>query len=560
MKLNVFVQNQGQITLNDSHYVAAGGEASIYKIGKTAFKIYHNKSKMIPLKKIEELNRIQVSNVLKPKNVIQEKTHPVGYTMDFVSNTHPICKLFTKSFKDANGLKPDDIMKVVKQIQLTIQQIHKDNCLIVDLNELNLLISSNFKNVYFIDVDSYQSPSFRATAIMESIKDRLVKHNQWSQYSDWFSFAVLSFQLYVGIHPYKGNHPSYKMSEWSKRMDDFISVFDKKVSLPKVCNDFSVIPDNHLKWMKNVFTKNERSIPPLPDEVLIIVTPVIQKRISGDLKDFDINLIYEYTNKIKSVFNISGVRYVVTNDKIYKEEKEIQNQIDNQKIIICDSGDATKPVICKYDGTDLKFTELNGKSLGSGHSSGIMSKNGCVYSIYDGKLNEFSFRDFGGKILLTVKQVCNVSELSTKVFDGVIFQDLLGKIHITFPYEQGKCLFVSTPELNGFRILEAKSEKNICIVLAEQKGIYYRFVMQFNDKFTQYTIRRSDNVSYSSINFTLKSNGVCILAYSNELEIFHGNQVKVISNSPIEDDMKLFELNGEVCFIDENKIYSVKMK
>jgi hypothetical protein len=395
---------------------------------------------------------------------------------------------------------------------------------------------------------------------MESIKDRLVKQNQWSQYSDWFSFAIISFQLYIGIHPFKGSHPDYKPNDWSKRMDDFVSVFDKKVTLPKICNDFSVIPDNHLKWMKNVFTKNERSIPPLPDEVIVIITPMIQKRISGNLKDFDINLIFEYSNMIKSVFNISGVKYVITSDKIYKEEKEIQNQIDNQKIIICDSGDATKPVICKYNGIDLTFNELSGKCLSSGHSSGIINKNGCVYSIHNGKLNEFSFRDFGGKILTSVKQVCNVSELSTKIFDGVIFQDLLGKIYITLPYEQGKCLFISIPELNNYRILEAKSEKNIIIVLSEQKGIYYRFIMQFNDKFTQYQIRKTDNVSYSSINFTVKSNGVGILAYGNELEIFHGNQVKIISNSPIEDDMKLFEFNGEVCFVDENKIYSVKMK
>lgn len=57
----------------------------------------------------------------------------------------------------------------------------------VDLNELNVLVGSSFVEPFMIETDSYQTPSYRATAIMDSIRDRLVPTGQFALLTDWFS-------------------------------------------------------------------------------------------------------------------------------------------------------------------------------------------------------------------------------------------------------------------------------------------------------------------------------------------------------------------------------------
>ena len=128
------------------------------------------------------------------------------------------------------------------------------------------------------------------------------------------------------------------------------------------------------------------------------------------------------------------------------------------------------------------------------------------------------------------------------------------------PFEKGKCISMPVKELDGYRILEARSEKNICGVLAERKGVYYRFVMVFDDKFTSYAITKTDNVSYAPINLTVMSNGMCIMSADSECHLFKGSQVKVLSNPPFDADNRLLNSSGRVLFVDKNKLVAVKMK
>lgn len=53
--MKVTVQGQGQVTLLQSDFVAAGGEGSIYCKGTTAYKIYADPKRMLPLGKMTEL-------------------------------------------------------------------------------------------------------------------------------------------------------------------------------------------------------------------------------------------------------------------------------------------------------------------------------------------------------------------------------------------------------------------------------------------------------------------------------------------------------------------------
>ncbi len=558
MKLNFTIENVGKIILTDKNYAASGGEASIYVKDKTAFKIYHDPKKMIPVGKIRELAKLTSKNVLKPQNIIRDsKNVPVGYTMEYLDASHPLCKLFTKTFRQKNNLSDKDIITLIKKIQTTVAQVHNDGCLIVDLNELNLLVSAKLDIPYFIDVDSYQTPSYKATAIMDSVRDRLVKNNKFTQLSDWYSFAIIAFQLYIGIHPYKGNHPDYKPNEWGKRMEDGISVFDRNVTLPRVCNDFSVIPTQHREWFESLFIRNERSIPPMVDgTTTVIAMPTVY--ITGT-EDFEASVIYNMKERIMSVFNFMGIYYIVGTDHIYKEKACLPSDIKGYKVEFCESSDMT-PIVCKLKDNLLTFENIGTQEIGQINASQMMYRDGAIYSIYNGHLTETTFDKIGSTIFAKNRVAANVSELATKVFDGVLFQDLLGKCYITLPYEKCKCVSEHIKELDGYRILEARSEKNICGVIAEKKGKYYRFIIVFDKTFISYAITKVDDVTYAPINLTVMPNGVCIMIADSDVHMFKGSQLKVISDPPFDSSTKLFNISGQVFFIDDKKIYAVKMK
>src|SRR5207248_7337064 len=109
-----------------------------------------------------------------------------------------------------------------------VRHVHERGILIVDLNEMNFLLDASVEEILFIDVDSYQTPGFPATALMESIRDRHAA--RFSQATDWFSFGIVSFQMFTGIHPYRGKHPT--LTGLDARMERNVSVLNPEVAVP----------------------------------------------------------------------------------------------------------------------------------------------------------------------------------------------------------------------------------------------------------------------------------------------------------------------------------------
>lgn len=562
MPKNIIVEGMGKITLADNDFLTSGGQADIYVKGDTVFKIYLDASKMIPTRKIEELQSISDLNVLKPEHIIYDaKNKPIGYTMEYKKNTHPVCKLFTKAFKDRNNVSNDMVNDFLEKMMATINNVHNAHCLIVDLNELNVLSSAKFKTPYFIDVDSYETPNYKADAIMESIRDRTIKNQQWNVNSDWYSFAILAFQMWIGIHPYKGGHPQYGPGDWQLRMEKGASVFDKGVTLPKACNDFNVIPPPFLEWFKTLFVKNQRCPPPSFSDINNLVIPVSAPTIQHIISAmFDVANILEIPENITSVFNFMGVNYLAGTYRLYKDKAPLPIDISgNDNVMFCESGDVS-PVVALLKDNKITFSMDSGVKLGEIMAKGMMYRNSCVYSIFNGNITENSFSRLGGRIVHMPRYAGGVLDNATQVFDGVMFQNLLGKIHITFPYEKGKMCIMHIKELDGRRLLDAACRGNICIVMTEKKGIYTRFYLTFNQLFNQYSIRQEDNVPYSGINMALMPNGICVLANDANVEIFKGSSVRVIDNPPFDSNDTLYVIGGSLHFVEGNKLNSARMK
>jgi len=551
--MKTFTIDNTVVKIADKDYLACGGEASIYIHGDLAIKIYSDPAKAMSLKKIEELQRINNKNVLFPKHIVLEKGKPVGYAMDFQKNSEPICKLFANSFKNSNNIDNEKVNGIVGNIRSTLLDIHKAKCLVVDLNEMNLLVASNFSDVYFIDSDSYQTPSFKATAIMESIRDPLIKNNEFNQFSDWFSFAIIAFQLWVGIHPYKGRHPDYSMKDWKLRMENGASVFDKGVSLPGSCNNLDVIPKNYAEWMKDIFRNAKRTSPPDSfSNLMANITLDIGSKIA--FYNFDVKSMFSVGDDIVKVYSYYGNKYVCTRYDIYQEDKKIyeskfpyQLGFLNDELIIVEKVDS----VFKLRTLDKDIAEIV--------ADGVFVSEGRIFSVIGENLYENLIHKFGKKNIHSVNVICNLSPYASKILDGFVVQDLMGKININIPYGGG-CSFIHVKELDGHRIVSGKYENRCCVIVSERLGVFYNHILMINSQFDSYSYSVEKDVQFQEPNFTVNPNGMVIRQNDSEIEIFNDKAKRTVSNSPVRGGDILFNSCGKVYFSSGKEIKRFSLK
>jgi len=80
--MEVMVRGKGKVKLDPSDF-KAGGEAKVWMIGDTVYKIYHEIKHMIPESKLMELQSLKSPNIVKPEYIIlDKKDRPIGFTND----------------------------------------------------------------------------------------------------------------------------------------------------------------------------------------------------------------------------------------------------------------------------------------------------------------------------------------------------------------------------------------------------------------------------------------------------------------------------------------------
>jgi hypothetical protein len=404
-------------------------------------------------------------------------------------------------------------------------------------------------------VDSWQTKNFPATVLMETVRDRKTPKGKFSELTDWFSWAVVTFQMYTGIHPYKGRPPDFKPNEWGKRMDEGVSVFDPKVSVPDSCQDFSVIPKKHLEWYKRVFVKNERTIPPRADELTITAAVV---KLVGSKGDFIVKLIKEMDTSIRNVFFLNNKRYIIT-DKLYESQKVVDLK-KSVPVTLCDVF-KEDPLLVYFLNGKVDFYDINNQKnpISSIEAEALMGYNDIIYTINNGRLIENTFERLG-KIIHRTKVVCEISR-SYKIFKGVVVQDDFMKCRLAIPFALDSCINIHVKELDNQRIIDARYDSGICIVISEKQGKYLRNTLCFDKIFSKYTIQEEEIIDLYSVNFIVLPNKMCISVDDERISIFKDNTGrKEITNHPLDVSMRLYHEDMQVFFIDKNKLYSITMK
>ncbi|UCE66564.1 MAG: hypothetical protein JSU85_00695 [Candidatus Zixiibacteriota bacterium] len=557
----IHIAGIGNIALSRKDFIASGGEGQIFGKGKTAYKIYHDEKKMIPLGKFDDLSALNARHIVNPQEILlNSKCVPCGYTMEYFKETEPICKVFANGFRKKAGFNENDAVKLVENMLRLIDFVHSKDCLIVDFNEINFLIkSSELTQPVFIDVDSYGTKNYPPTAITLFAKDYHSK--SFSRLTDWFGFGIIAFQIFVGMHPYKGRLDGFKKNDVVERMKANKSVFNKKVKIPPAARDFSCIPSNLRSWMEDMFESDKRIEPPLISGNIKKAKPVFTRIANSD--SLEIELVKSYDSEIYYHFvymNQSVVRsgdFVHMGPRRYKANyKDSEIIVDPKTLIPIEISKKSYRTMDKDDETPISFKIDKIRVVGN---QPLMMSNDYVCQVVVKKLKDYvlSFND----------KKWNVLPLATKLFSGMVYQNVLGVPYLLIPNVVNNSIigeFVRVEEIADYAVISAKCVNNVAIIYGYKDNKYSRIIVKFNGN--KYDIAIKKNVDYQGDpNFIVLDKGIIVaINEDSDIEILRSiigdNTTKIIESDQIDNSCLLSTNGSQVFFHKGNNLYKMRMK
>jgi len=564
--MKVVVKGQGAVSLTQQDYVAEGGQGKVYAKGGMAYKVYHDPSSMIPEGKIQELTPLPSPPFSRPHDLlVQPKTGQViGYTTRFVDDAWVLCQLFPRSFRDREGLTHKHTFHLAQAMRDGIQTAHKANILLVDGNEMNFLVDQKFKNLAFIDTDSYQTKSYPAVAIMDSIRDRRMNHtHDFNEGTDWFSFAVVAFQLLVGIHPYKGKHPNLK--GFDARMKANVSVFHRDVRVPKAAYSFEVIPADWRAWFEAVLDRGERCPPPGGLLQAVLIKPVV-KAITG-ARNLVLEKIGEFYHPVTGVWASGHNLIVATTSDVWMNARCVHRK-PIQAVGFSPMG---VPVGVQHQGdipTMFNCQSRLGVNFGL-NAQRVVDSGGTIYIKNRDKVLAVTLADVGDGTLASTRLVASVLPQASLLFPGGVVQNMLGSTFVSL-FSKAQSHQVRIKELDSYRVLDGKWDEGarggVLMVIATKKGKTDRLAFRFDPSFMSYDMRKVENIQSGDLNFVVTDAGVCVLLDGDndciELSATKkgSTQVKTVTDVVIGGDMRLFKRGAQVLVARGSTVYAMKMK
>lgn len=525
----IYIRNN-QVSIGEHNRVRAGGEGTVYKLhDNLGVKIFHDPSRVTPKKKIQELGGIRNPNIITPQDLAygspSARKH-LGHTFRFISDTWVLCQVFARSFRDREGILPEHIHAWILKLKEGIEDLHRASVLGVDLNEMNFLVpQSRSPDVFFIDVDSYQTPSYPATAIMTSIRDPHA--SKWSEGTDWFSFAVLVFQLFVGIHPYRGKHPS-GVATLEDRMKQGHTVYDPGVTLPPPCYPIADIPQAYGDWLRSVFVDGKRSEPPASLAAKApLPTPHTFKDLSGKLE------VTPWVTCQEPVLDLLWIQNA--HQHVLLGASHIW--VDHQKFMATPRN-GSRPVVHVDPVTNLRYLvwadrktglldgvciETKDRIVSSVQVVDVMACDGCAYARNEGRLFELSFTKLTSGVHCTLKDLGEILPKATQFYPGCIVQDMMGTPLVCVFPGPGKQQKFMLPDLKDHYVLSAKYSHGVLgIVTLDTHNIYTRYIYRVDPKTGSLECRTTMISTPEVVNFTViaSSSTVVLRLEDGSLQLF----------------------------------------
>lgn len=570
-KVKVTLGGRGTISLRPNDHVATGGEGSIYKKSNTVIKLYTDSNRMMRdnlVDKIKTLSRLNHKFIVLPKDIVfDERGNPIGFYMPFVKG-EPLSRVFTNDFRAREGFDDGDASVLVDRMSNVVQFSHNNHALLVDANEMNWIVRTGGKGGVeprAIDVDSWAIGQWGAKVIMPSIRDW---HTQgFNKQTDWFAWGIVTFQVYTGIHPYKGTLSGYKPGDMEKRMKANASVFAKNVRLNRAVRDFSCIPGPLLDWYVATFKQGKRSVPPSPFDKGVATAQAAQvlrivNTASGNLI-FD--KIYDGADSVVRVFPCGAI--------LLKSGKVIT--LSNGKCILKKCTRKVEVIRVQggwlsadYISGNLRFQYINETSLQiSELNCAITSKKlfryeNRLFCVMDNGLTEVVVKILG-KPILSLGKTWGILTNSTKWFDGMGVQDAMGAMYLIAPFGDNLCAQVRVRELDGLRPIVGRAGNRFVVIIAiDKNGNYQKLEFSFDKLYQSYQVRQG-TVDSSELNVAILPKGVCATVIDDgKLDIFvpSSDTLNSVEDKYISTDMILANWDNKVVYVKDGALWHVRMK
>lgn len=290
----VFV-NGKPITVDPARSVGKGGEADVFDIGNgQALKLFkppnHPDLQGCPAEQSAARDRLQEHQyklrvfppslpirVISPQHLATDRAgrNVLGYTMTYLQGAVPLNRYADRQFRQ-HGIQAQTVVEIFRDLHDTVSQLHQQQVVIGDFNDLNILIKDN--KAHLIDADSYQFGSFLCRMYTTPFLDPVLCDPQerspvlgkpYTAVSDWYAFTVMLMQCLLFVSPYGGVYRPKDLAEkipHAARPLHRITVFHPEVRYPKSALSYDSLPDDLLHYFHRVFEKDMRG--PFPLQLL----------------------------------------------------------------------------------------------------------------------------------------------------------------------------------------------------------------------------------------------------------------------------------------------------
>lgn len=564
--LRLNLEGHGTLTIRPNDHIATGGEGSVYRSGSRVIKLYTDPDKMGREQmgdKIRLLASVKHASIVAPECVVtNDRGQAIGYAMPYVDG-EAFPRIFTNDFRARENFGDDDAAKLVALMRETVMAAHTHKAVMVDANELNWLMKraqDGSPIPLAIDVDAWQIGKWPATVIMPSIRDPKAK--AFTEQSDWFSFGIVSFQIFTGIHPFRGTLPGYK-GNFLERMRDGKSVFEDGVRLAKAVRDFSCIPSSLYDWYVAMFKHGERTIPPSPFDVaqtprtaktlrVVVTTGKEVLRIERLLASGNDPIVRVFPcgavlRKSGELVDIRTVR-VIARD-ISRNAEVITRE--HGWLIASSTAGVVNTTHVTATGANIRQSSVDLRA----HK--LVRADGRLFAVTDNGLTELGIR-VANKLLVGPGNTWSLMPHALKWFDGIGVQDALGAQFIVMPFGGDKCAIIRAHELDGFTPVDGMcGARTAAITLIARDGTYKRAICVFDADHKSVSITLED-VDASQTCATILSRGVLFEIPEDgkcAIRVPMNGQVREVSDHHIETDVTLGESNGSLVAIKDGALF-----
>lgn len=577
--LKVFMPGKGEVRLQPSDHLASGGEGAVYLKNGTVFKIFLHPDRARAngmREKIALLSKLKHPFIVAPTDILLDAAHElIGYTMPEAAGI-PLVKTFTNAWRDQNSFADKEATQLVNHMRTAVQAAHDLSAVIADGNEMNYLVQGVEPRL--IDVDSWQIGPHPATALMPSIQDF---HRQgFDALSDWFSWGIVTFQVFTGIHPYKGTHPGFKKGDLEARMRANASVFDSQVKLNAAVRDFNRIPSPLLDWYEGVFAKGERAAP--PDFLHSAAPKALTKRLRTVQQGTGIvrhERLRSLPGPVRHV-SANGVAFyaaatglaafdLVRNQALPSlTSAQIAALFENQAglirfgngfVYLSNNAGAISGqlVVGERDPVPLQLS-TNALPCLAEKLAVISNK---VYALNSRAVNgmvELALSAVGSRIVLTTKAAWPVNVKATRFYDGFALMDCLGAPFVVMP-EGDSVHILRAPALADYRVVNGfgRSLHRLWVhALRRSDGQLFRIELRANGR--EFEVLHAALVDVAEMNVAVSPKGIGVAIFEDgvvSVSNTQGDSVQEVKDASVSPEMHLYGLPDGVFYFQGSDLF-----